>query len=445
MVTVLIWFLPCFIVSVLIKVSSSESIVHSCEVIYQNSESVELNLMFHMNTNLNINDSQWQFWLERCESSIWNYFCKEWVVSKIYHNCRAVNNFSSSCKIPQFNIHEPVSQFRFIAKYNSTYTVKKEFTYGLYSTECLCKEFYFNPNLSISTAPLIGTAHIEMKPFLSFPSPNIEGYEIEIIPNDSLVIDKKYNKYGYQVSGFNICETHNVSIKLGTRLKCSNWKLNHRVLSFSAEKLIVDTLYCAFNSLQLNISATSGVNSSMFFLNFTVAGDSFIKNSTNENFSIPIQNLITLNTKTIESLSQNITVFVSMCTHGCNKCGPKQSYTCRAAFKPTVPPEHPVPTERTVSWTLFVSIMGGAIVVIIFVLVVTFVCFKCRKKNTSVTSEDLIMPSNQRPSSESSEADTLIDVEPIYEEIHHYEKPDIQSCETVKEDKDLSKVEFHLV
>ena len=452
MVTVLIWLLPCFIVSVLVKVSSFETIANSCTVIYQNPESVELNFMFHRNANLNVNHSQWEFALERCESNVFNLFCNNWTIDQRY-NCRPVNNFSISCKIPQFKIHEPDCRFRFIAEYNSTYTVEKEFGYGYYSTECFCKEFFFNPKLYIFTAPLLGKAYIEMNPFMDVPSPNVEGYEIEIIPNNSLVIEKEDSKYGYQVSGFNICETHNVSIKLGTRLKCANWKLNRDVLSFSAEKLIVDTLYCAFNSLQLNISTTSADNSSMFFLNFTVAGDSFIKNITNDNFSIPIQNLATLNTKTIESLPQNITIFVSMCTQGCNKCGPRQSYTCRAAFKRPVPSEHPVQKERTVSWALFLGIMGGVIVVIIFIVLVMLVYFKYLKKNTNVTSIDLIMPSNQGRTSESSDAHTLIEHtidEPTYEEIHDYEKPDIQSCETVKKDHGKEVIispgaEFHFV
>ena len=457
-VTALIWLLPCFIVSVLVRVSSSESIVSSCDVIYQNPESVQLNFMFHLNTNLNVNDSLWQFGLERCEAEFSNFFCVDWAVSKRY-NCRPINNFSVLCEIPQFKIREPDCRFKFIAKYNSTDSVEKEFAYGYHSTKCLCKDFYFDPKLYIFTTPLLGKANIEMRPFMEFGSPNVEGYDIEIMPNDSLVIDKENSKYGYQISGFDICETHNVSIKLGTHLKCSNWKLNPDVLSFSTEKLIVDTLYCSFNSLQLNISITSVANSAMFFLNLTVAGVSFIKNLTNENFSIPIQDLVTLNT--IERLPQNITIFVSMCTHGCNKCGPRQSYTCRATFKTTVPPEHAVQSERTVSWKLFLGIIGGAIGVIIFILVIMVICFKYIKKNTSVTSKDLITPYNQRlRASESSEADTLIeplDGEPIYEEIknfHDYEKPDILPCKTTKKDPvkevifpegDLSEAEFSFV
>ena len=36
-----------------------------CDLIDQNPESVELSFMFRLNTNLNVKDSQWHFWLER--------------------------------------------------------------------------------------------------------------------------------------------------------------------------------------------------------------------------------------------------------------------------------------------------------------------------------------------------------------------------------------------
>ena len=95
----------------------------------------------------------------------------------------------------------------------------------------------------------------------------------------------------------------------------------------------------------------------------------------------------TLNKKTMESLPQNKTIFVLMFTHGCIKCGPSQSCTCSAAFKTTVPPEYAVQSERTVSCTLFLGIMGGTIVVIIFVAMLA--SFKYSRKKISVTSKDL--------------------------------------------------------
>ena len=90
----------------------------------------------------------------------------------------------------------------------------------------------------------------------------------------------------------------------------------------------------------------------------TVAGDSFIKNLRNENFSITIHNLAMLNTKTIEIQHKPPFFRCVLMTlnkfgpHKCvpHKCGPKQSY----------------------------------------ILVIILACFKYVKRNRSATSKLLL-------------------------------------------------------
>ena len=465
------WYCCCkgrlfFLVVVIMSSSSSslqssssilvaEKITMTCAVKY-NQYRYDYYLYFDLHDKLNLHTSRWEFYIDTCYPGTDNNFCSKWIVQGILHVCNRTSIKNRVLclikKIDPGNIEQAQIQYRFYAKYNSTYYFKKRL-YQLTELQCECKEFYFDPNLYISTFPLIGEAKVSIKPFLE-PKSDIIDFDMTIIPNDTLNIIKDGDKFQYQLSKLDSCEKYWLDISLtlkGTtfKRKCKNdWKMNPGIINLQIPKLDINEVSCYYNLTYMNLTSTSAINSK-FYYNLTIGDESFYENFTsNESFSFKLSEKI---------LSENLTSFVSLCVPECKKCGTTQPIMCYSKMESLGNlPNDSNEKSDFISMEVILSI----IVVIVFAIVISGVLISIRwcsrERQRMVPSSEVIAPRDNNPNSNfpsdglaESETVKSINNEPLYEEIkeyHHYDKPELLSSKSFVlsgvSDKEENNAEF---
>ena len=446
------WYCCCkgrlfFLVVVIMSSSSSslqssssalaaEKITMTCTVKY-NQFRYDYYLYFDLHDKLNLNKSRWEFGIETCNPGIENYFCAEWKVEKSLNVCNRTSIKNRVlCLIKEIDpedIEQRLLQYRFYAEYNSTYSFKKRLN-QLTELQCECKEFYFDPNLHISTSPLIGEAKVSIKPFLK-PKSDVIDFDMTIMPNDTLNITKDGDKFQYQLSKLDSCQKYWIDISLtlkGTtfKRKCKNdWKMKPGIINLRIPKLDINEIGCYYNLTHMNLTSTLAINSK-FYYNLTIGDESFYENFTsNESLSFKLSEKI---------LSENLTSFVSLCVPKCKKCGTTQPIMCYSKMESL----GNLPNDSNgKSDSIFMGLILSVTLVIVFATAISAVSISIRwcsrKRQRMVPSSEVITPRDNNPnfnlpSDGLAESETVktIHNEPVYEEIkeyHHYDKPELLS------------------
>ena len=173
-----------------------------------------------------------------CDSNSGDLHCTKWEDQDIYNVCQKVNiSRGISCKMRDIDASTIVADtlmYQFSVTYN--FTIKEKCHVLLNSLTCECKNFSIDPNLNISLFPLSGKAEVSIKPFVEhFIRPD---FDITIIPNKSLTVNKDNNKLQYQLINLDRCQKYSVNITLGLKAvtfkqKCKNdWKMKPDITEF---------------------------------------------------------------------------------------------------------------------------------------------------------------------------------------------------------------------
>ena len=416
--------------------SATEKITMSCTIKY-NQYRYDYYLYFNLHDKFSLNTSRWKFDIETCYPEIENYFCSEWEAEKTLNVCNRTSTKNRVlCLMKKIDPGDRVQtqyEYRFNAKYNSTYSLETT-TFQLTELQCECKDFYFDPNLNISTSPLLGEAKVSMKPFLE-PKSDIIDFDITIIPNNTLSITKDGNEFQYQLSKLDSCQKYWVDISLTLKSttfkrKCKNdWKMNPGIINLPIPKLDINEASCFYNLTHMNLTSTSPINSK-FYYNLTIRDESFFENfTTNKSFSFKISK---------ETLSENLTGLASLCVPKCKKCGIGQPIMCYSKMESLS--ELPDDTNKKSDF-FSTEVILSIIALIVFVIVISAISISirwCSRKREGMTSNvEVIVPRDNNPNSNFpldslSESETVkpINNEPVYEEIkesHLYDKPELLS------------------
>ena len=381
-----------------------------------------------------LNISQLTFRMETCDAQLKNLFCTDWKTKDIYNTCKRVNMSKGVlCEISEIDATELKMNRRhyaFFAQYNSTDIVFQNFLF-IKSLPCECKDFSFDPNLSISTIPMLGEAEINMKPF-SEPKSDILDFDLTITPNKSVIIKKDGNKFQYQLSKLYPCQKYSVDIALqlkGTTFKqnCKNdWKMKPGIIELPIHELEMDEVSCSRNLTHINLNPTSTLNSP-FYYTFSIEEESFMKNFTDK---------VSVALRTSGNItSRNLSGFVSLCAPNCDKCGIKQPIKCYSNIQIVdITSEDLHKTTSSLYMGLIISL--ASIVIVIAVISTLYIIYHKRKTKRADSCTETLAPRHSDPSSNhqlsnSHESDFVEPArpDPEYEKIsdyHVYDKPDLK-------------------
>ena len=298
----------------------SDEVNMTCLIEYESSKKVDVKFWFQFDSKVSSNMSNWEFGLEKCDPNLYNHFCEVWEKKdRNIKMCRMISDYRQVFCIKQINLFSEVGstkpyKYRFFANHSSKIVVSKEIGKIRY-LECGCHFFDFEQKLKI-TFSYLRKADIRIGPFYDIPK--LVDTKLDIDPNNVLSI-KKYSDIYFKISGLNICPTYNITVKLETWPTCTNWKIKPILLDYPIEKLTIYNVSCKFNQTHttLNISADSD---SQFYYNLSFMNEIITKNVTKK---------LTLQNKCVKNKHQNnLTVFVTLCAHGCRKCGTKKPFIC---------------------------------------------------------------------------------------------------------------------
>ena len=348
-----------------------------------------------------LNISQLKFRMETCYAQIENMFCINWKAKDIYNTCKSVNTSKGVlCEISEIDATKLKTDnhyYAFFAQYNSTDIVFQNF-YLINFLTCECKDFSFDPNLNISSIPMLGEAEINIKPFPE-PKSDILDFDLTITPNKSVIIKKDSNKFQYQLSNLYPCQKYSVDIALklqGTTFKqrCKNdWKMNHGLIEFPINELEMDEVSCSRNLTHINLNPTSALNSPFYYI-FSIEEESFMKNFT-DNVSVALRSSGNI-------ISGNLSGFVSLCAPNCDKCGIKQPIKCYSNIQITS--EYLHKTTKSLYLVLIICIAS----IVILVAVTAFFIIYRHSSN------------HQLRNSHESDFVELTSPDPAYKEISDY-------------------------
>ena len=373
------------------------------------------------------------FRIKMCDSNSGYLYCTKWEDKDIYSVCQKANiSRGISCKIRDIDASRLVADrllYQFSVTYNST--IKERFQVLLNSLTCECKNFSFDPNLNISLFPLSSKAEVSIKTFTEyFIKPD---FDMTIIPNKSLIIEKDDNKLQYQLKKLDKCQKYSVKISLGLKAitfkqKCKNdWKMKPGIIEFQIPQLNIDDVNCSHNLTNINFTSTSTINS-YYYYNLSIVHVSYRKTFTSNKsaFSVRAGNIT----------SEDQVGFVSLCDLNCDRCGMKQSILCHYKRQnPSNPLKELNKKQNSVSMML---ILIATSVGFVSIIMVTVACIKKHQRKTrrpDSSREPLILEHDYLDDNHSlndlNENDLIepTNFEPIYEEInnsHTYDKPDIE-------------------
>ena len=415
---------------------TTEKINMTCVVKY-NQYRYDYYVYFDLHDKLNLNTSRWEFDIETCYAGPGNFFCDEWEFKERLKVCNRTSISNRILclikKIDPGDWEKRSYQYKFYAKYNSTYSLEKRMA-RLTELQCECKDFYFNPKLDISTFPLLGEAKVSIKPFLE-PMPDIIDFDMTIIPNDTLNITKDGNEFQYQLSKLDSCQRYwvDISLKLKSttfKRKCKNdWKMNPGIINLPIPKLDINKASCSYNLTHVSLTSTSAINAK-FYYNLTIRDESYFENfTTKESFSFKMSE---------KTLSENLTGSASLCVPECKKCGTSQPIMCYSKMES---PGNLRDDSNEKSDSISMEVILSIIAVIVFAVVIFAVSISIRwcsrKRQPMVPSSEVITPRDNNlnsnfPSDSLAESEIIksINSVPVYEEIkdyHLYHKPELLS------------------
>ena len=278
--------------------------------------------------------------------------------------------------------------------------------------KCNCISFDFNQTVVVTYTQL-GKADVTISGFYEIPK--LKDTNVIVIPNKYSEI-KKVNTKHFEISVSDLCKIYNLTIKVESQPKCTNWKIQPKPVRFPISSGNVNISSCQYNQTITTLT-TSADNESLVYFNLSFENESFIKNVTRE---------LTLPTKWLKRKSEkNVTGSIQICAHGCNRCEIVKNFTCYSTISKSLKIE-----EISSNITLILCVVAGLIFFGMRWIVLWFKLAKGTKNRNSDTDEirpRVILESLPGISVQTIENNTEGN-DPTYEVIkdfHHYDKPDI--------------------
>ena len=277
---------------------------------------------------------------------------------------------------------------------------------------CSCTDFDFSQEVNI-THTQFRKADVKIIGFYKIPK--FEDTDVRVIPNKYSEITKINGKH-FKMSVSDLCQIYNLTIKVKSQPRCTNWIIQSKHVRFPISSGSADISSCEYNQT-ITTLATSAENDSLVYFNLSFENESFKKNITRE---------LTLPTTWLKRKSdKNITGSVQICAHGCNRCGILKNFTCYSTIPKSLNAE-----EISNDIILILCVVAG---IIFFGICGVLLWFRHAKRIKSKNFETeeirprLIPETLSRISTQTIENNTA-DKDPIYQVIkdfHHYDKPDI--------------------
>ena len=278
--------------------------------------------------------------------------------------------------------------------------------------KCNCTNFDFGQTVIITDTQL-GKADFKISGFYKIPK--FEDTDVRVIPNKYSEITKINGKH-FKMSVSDLCQIYNLTIKVKSRPRCTNWIIQSKPVRFPISRGSANISSCEYNQT-ITTLATSAENDSLVYFNLSFENESFKKNITRE---------LTLPTTWLKRKSgKNITGSVQICAHGCNRCGILKNFTCYSTIPKSLNAE-----EISNNIILILCVVAGIIFLGMCGIVLWFRHAKKTKNKNSNTEKirpRVIPETYSRISIQITENNTA-DNDPTYEVIkdfNHYDEPDI--------------------
>ena len=281
--------------------------------------------------------------------------------------------------------------------------------------KCNCIDFDFS-QMVIMTHTQLGKADVKISGFHQVPK--FEDTDVRVIPNKYSEI-RKINGKHFKMSVSDLCQIYNLTIKVKSRPRCTNWIIQSKPVRFPISSGSADISSCEYNQTITTLT-TSAENDSLVYFNLSFQNESFKKNITRE---------LTLLTKWLKRKSEkNITASIQICAHGCNRCGIVKNFSCYSTIAKSLNVE-----EIYSNIMLILCVVAGIIFFGMFGIVFWFRHAKRTKNKTSVTEELFQLYSrNTFEDINPNNLNNTVDKDPtceVIKDFHHYHKTGIISTD----------------
>ena len=389
------------------KAFSSVSKKMRCEIEYKSSRKAMATFYLDFEEKNNLDMSNLTFELVSCKSGKTN--CKKQVRCNLYKRSNISNGINCTKNIDLLTEITSTSTSVYHVLAGDTFITDIGRVRDL---QCICKDFDLNQNLAKKFLQL-GKVDVKIEGFYNIPK--LEKTNLIATPSNTSSVKRISNKQ-FQVSASDLCQTYNLTVTVESKPTCTNWKIKSNV-TFPLESNDSIIRSCQYNHTIISIN-TSAENDARVYYTLNFEDQHCEKNVTKE-LTCPVKGM------KIQS-KPNITAFIKLCIHGCNRCGKEKDFICDS----TIPKSLTIGKTSIMNTIVNFCSLGGLIFSIIFGIIFWFKCGKTRESCDS--DKDEIRP---RRTAESlarilMQKDEDYDEEngPTYEKInkcHHYDKPDI--------------------
>ena len=386
---------------------SSVSKKMRCEIEYKSYRKAMATFYLDFEEKNNLDMSNLTFELVSCKSGKTN--CKKQVRCNLYKRSNISNGINCTKNIDLLTEITSTSTSVYHVLAGDTFITDIGRVRDL---QCICKDFDLNQNLAKKFLQL-GKVDVKIEGFYNIPK--LEKTNLIATPSNTSSVKRISNKQ-FQVSASDLCQTYNLTVTVESKPTCTNWKIKSNV-TFPLESNDSIIRSCQYNHTIISIN-TSAENDARVYYTLNFEDEQCIRNVAKE---------LTCPAKRMKIQSKpNITAFIKLCIHGCNKCGKEKDFICYS----TIPKSLTNGKTSIMNTIVIFCSLGGLIFFIIFGMIFWFTCGKTRESCDS--DKDEIRP---RHTTESlarilmqKDEDSDEENDPTYEKInkfHHYDKPDI--------------------
>ena len=338
------------------KVFSSISKKARCEIEYTNSRYSMATFYLDFEEKTSLNMSNLKFELVSCISAKTN--CKRQVSCNLYKRSNISNGITCKKKVDLLTeiTSTSTSVYHIVAGDTFNYVIGR-----IRDLQCICKDFDLNQNLKKKFIQL-GKVDVNIEGFHNIPE--LKKTNVIAIPSNTSSV-KIISKKQFQVSASDLCQTYNLTVTVESKPICTNWKIKSN-LTFPLESDDPIILSCQYNHTTISIN-TSAENDSRVYYNLNFE-DKQCKRNVAKELTCPATRM------KIQS-KPNITAFIKLCMHGCNRCGKEKDFTCHS----TIPKSLRNGKTSIMNTIVIFCSLGGLIFFIIFGVILWSKCRKIRK------------------------------------------------------------------
>ena len=338
------------------KVFSSISKKARCEIEYTNSRYSMATFYLDFEEKTSLNMSNLKFELVSCISAKTN--CKRQVSCNLYKRSNISNGITCKKKVDLLTeiTSTSTSVYHIVAGDTFNYVIGR-----IRDLQCICKDFDLNQNLKKKFIQL-GKVDVNIEGFHNIPE--LKKTNVIAIPSNTSSV-KIISKKQFQVSASDLCQTYNLTVTVESKPICTNWKIKSN-LTFPLESDDPITLLCQYNHTTISIN-TSAENDSRVYYNLNFE-DKQCKRNVAKELTCPATRM------KIQS-KPNITAFIKLCMHGCNRCGKEKYFICYS----TIPKSLRNGKTSIMNTIVIFCSLGGLIFFIIFGVILWSKCRKIRK------------------------------------------------------------------